>query len=100
MRTLPTKIRKNRFTYTQVSRGKRSCIYSQEVFPDLTCYEVFLIKVKPQQKIIIKGTIVRTIEEREIFPPDIAFGYWAWAYRNYENAIEKFLELEKTDSHD
>ena len=94
MKTLPLKLSKNGFNYTQVLRGDRSCIYAQEVMPDLTCYEVFKIKVKPSKKIIIKGEVVRTIEEREQFPPDTAFGSWAFSYRNYEDAIIKFKELE------
>jgi len=51
MKTLPLRLSKNGFNYTQVLRGDRSCIYAQEVMPDLTCYEVFKIKVRPQRKI-------------------------------------------------
>ena len=43
---------------------------------------------------IPKGEVVRIIEEREQFPPDTAFGDWAWAFRNYEDAILKFKQLE------
>ena len=74
MKTLPLKLSKNGFNYTQVFRGDRSCIYAQEVMPDLTCYEVFKIKVKPPKKIIINGEVLRTVEEMEKFPPDEAFG--------------------------
>ena len=94
MKTLPLKLSKNGFNYSQVLRGDRSCIYAQEVMPDLTCYEVFKIKVRPQRKIIINGEVLRTVEEMEKFPHDEAFGLWAWSYRNYEDAIIKFKELE------
>ena len=99
MKNLPLKLRKNRFNYTQVLRGDRSCIYAQEVEPDLTCYEVSLIKVKPPRKIIINGEVVNTIEEKEQFPPDTAFGYWAWSCRNYEDALQKHNELEALDQY-
>ena len=94
MKTLPLKLSKNGFSYTQVLRGSRSCIYAQEVMPNLTCYEVFKIKVKPQRKIIINGEVLRTVEEMEKFPHDEAFGSWAWSYRKYEDAIIKFKQLE------
>ena len=94
MKTLPLKLRKKGFNYTQVLRGHRSCIYAQEVSPNRTCYEVFLIKVRPKKQITFKNEVTRTFPEREVFPPDEAFGYWAWSYRSYERAFEKFQNLE------
>lgn len=89
MVTLPLLLRKNGFSYYQVFRGSRSCLYAQKVHENLNCFEVFLIKVKPLQKLFGK-----LMPEREIFPPNEAFGHWAWSFRNYEDALRKFNELE------
>ena len=90
MKTLPLKLRKNGFNYTQVQRGKRSCIYEQRVSENSVCFEVFLIKIRPERKVRDK-----TLEAAERFPNNEAFGYWAWTYKNYEDAINKFNEIEK-----
>lgn len=92
MKTLPVKMRKNGFNYDQVRRGKRSFVYCQEVTPNVKCYEVSRLKIKPQKTILGK-----TIPEREIFPWDESFGYWAWSYRNFESAIKKFEALERNE---
>jgi hypothetical protein len=90
MKTLPFKLRKNVFSYSQVLRGLRSCIYTQRVTEEVTYYEVFLIKIKPER--IIENKI---LEATEIFPPNEAFGYWAWSYRTMDQAMKKFNELER-----
>ncbi|MFC2121633.1 hypothetical protein ACFLTI_08570 [Bacteroidota bacterium] len=95
VRTLPLKLTKNGFNYTQVLRGKRTCIYEQRVCKGVTYFEVFLIKVKPTKKIVVDGEVVGEISAREIFPHDEAFGYWAWSIKLYENALKKFEELEE-----
>ncbi|MFC2118082.1 hypothetical protein ACFLSY_05535 [Bacteroidota bacterium] len=95
VKTLQLKLTKNGFNYTQVLRGKRSCIYAQEVTEDITYFEVFIIKVKPSRKIIVNGELIREIPAREIFPHDEAFGYWAWSIKLYENALKKFKKLEE-----
>ncbi len=46
METLPLIVRKNGFDYTQILRGKRSCIYEQRVSKSVAYYEVFLIRIK------------------------------------------------------
>ena len=89
MITLPLKLRKNGFEYTQVLRGKRCCIYEHQVSDSVTNYEVFLIKIRPERKI---GKSI--IPEHEAFPHDEAFGYWAWTIRPYEAAKWRFDELE------
>ena len=94
MKALPLNLRKNSFNYTQLLRGHRSCIYAQELTPEKTQYEVFKIKVKPEKVINIKGKVLKVIPEREVFPHDEAFGYWAWSIRSYEKAFKKFQKLE------
>lgn len=91
MKRLPANLIKNRFRYTKVSRGKRTCMYEQHVTEGTSYFEVFMIKVMPSR--IIFG---KEIPEREIFPPDEAFGYWSWTYRTYEEALKKFKLLEQS----
>jgi len=82
-------VRKNGFTYTQVCRGARSCVYAQHVTPIVTYYEVFLIKVS--QECYIDGKLIET---RERFPGNEDFGLTAWTYRSLKEAEEKFEKLE------
>ncbi len=90
MITLPMTKHKNSFTYNQVLRGKKSCIYRQSVSGQTSYYEVFIIKTKKAHVLFGKE-----VTEREIFPPDEAFGNWAWTCKTYEKALEKFKKLEK-----
>lgn len=94
MITLPEKLRKNGFQYSLVLRGERSCIFQQEVAPNLTCYEVFLIRIR-QERIIRIDFQEKLISAREVFPSNEDFGQSAWAYRDYNKAFERYLELEK-----
>jgi hypothetical protein len=89
MKPLPLKLRKNGFNYTQVLRGGRSCLYSQEVSKNSYCFEVFEIIISRDNS--IGGKI---IESREKFPHNEAFGKWAWSFMNYSDAVKKFKELE------
>ena len=89
MRTLPRYFKKKGITYTQVLRGKRSCVYRQEVNPEIAFFEVFIIKIKPQK--IIFG---KQIPEREVYPNDEDFGNCAWSFRSLKKARSKFNELE------
>ncbi len=89
MKTLQPKMRKNGFDYNLVYRGKKSCIYEQKVTENLSYYEVFSIKIKPESK--INGKIV---EAREWFPHNEAFGKWAWTYKSFGRAVYKLNQLE------
>ena len=90
MKTLSHKIRKNRFDYTLICRGGRSCLYAQHVTPEMNCFEVFLIKV--QKAKILFGN---SIPEKEVFPSDEDFGKTAWVYSDYNTALKKYQELER-----
>jgi len=90
---LPAKLRKNGFLYTLVQRGRRSCIYRQDVSPGISNYEVFQLKIRPLWK--IKGKV---IPAREVFPSDGDFGIWAWSHRSREKAMQKYVELEGAES--
>jgi hypothetical protein len=85
---LSTTLRKNDFTYTQVLREGRSCIYRQQVLEDLNYFEVFTVKVKPQA--LFKGKL---IPEREVFPYDEDFGKTAWCCKTYDEAKFRFKTL-------
>lgn len=93
MKTLPLTLRKNSFCYTQALRGQRSCIYEQRVSETSSYFEVFLIKIKPERKVIIKG-VEKTFEAKEAFPHDEAFGKWAWSFCHWDSAIWRYEELE------
>jgi hypothetical protein len=90
MKPLPQTLRKNCFEYVQILRGYKSCIYEQLYYKKIKYYEVFLIRIKPEK--IFKGKV---IEAREVFPHNEAFGVWAWTFRDYKKALEKFNDLEK-----
>lgn len=85
MRNLPLKTRINGFNYTQVQRGERSCIYKQEVTPEIAYFEVWMIRVKGKKELFEK-----IVPEREVIPRNEDFGRYAWTYRRIEKAIEKF----------
>ena len=83
-------IYKNNYTYTQVLKGKRYCIYEQRGVANMRCFELFEIKIRPTKD--IKGIILK---EKELFPKDIDFGKTAWTICDWEKALAKFNELEK-----
>ncbi len=93
MKRLPKYKRKNGFDYNLVLRGRRSCIYEQRVSEKTKRYEVFLIKIKPESVLNDK-----LIPEREIFPHDEAFGYWAWCCMALKDAFEMFRKLENNEA--
>ena len=94
MKKLPDIIKKNRFVYTNVCRGKRSFVFEQHVPPNLRYYEVFRRRVNKEFE--IGGNI---IPESEAFPSDNSFGVWAWSFRSLDKAMEKYKELENADVH-
>jgi hypothetical protein len=94
MITLPSKLRFHGFTYTQVLRGVRSCVYEQTVTQEIKYFEVFTIRIEPETTIGGKF-----YPERERWPKDEDFGYTAWTYRDYEKALKKFNELEDEDEY-
>jgi len=94
MNPLPLIIRKNGFTYTQILREGRSCIYEQRVTEELSYFEIFTVKIKPTT--IIHGKI---LHEREVFPGNNDFGKTAWSCRTLEDAMIRFEKLIKQQTH-
>ncbi len=88
MNTLPLVLRKNGFTYTQVLRTDRTCIYEQPIAENLKYYEVFTVRISPER--FFKGKL---FPESEVFPGNEDFGKTAWSCRSYEDALTRFNDL-------
>lgn len=99
MRTLPHKLRKNGFDYTQILKDGDYYIYEQDynsgieyregdIPLELKFYEVFKPKIRPAET--FKGN---DYQEREVFPGNTDFGYTAWAFPTFEMAIDKLKKL-------
>ncbi len=86
---LPQNLTYNHYGYTQVLKGQRYCLYEQNGIANMRCYELFKIKVRPKKE--INGLI---LEEKEMFPKNEDFGKSAWTICDYNEAIEKYNELE------
>ena len=82
-------INKNNYTYTQVLKGKRYCIYEQRGVANMRCFELFKLKVLAPME--LNG---KKYEEREVFPKDKDFGKTAWTICDLDKALAKFNELE------
>jgi len=82
-------INKNNYTYTQVLKGKRYCLYEQRGVANMRCFELFKLKVLAPME--LNG---KKYEEREVFPKDKDFGKTAWTICDWEKALAKFNELE------
>ena len=82
-------INKNNYTYTQVLKGKRYCLYEQRGVANMRCFELFKLKVLAPME--LNG---KEYEEREVFPKDKDFGKTAWTICDWEKALAKFNELE------
>lgn len=85
---MPLRLRKNGFTYIQVCRDDKRALYAQTVTSELTYYEVFRIKIRPEG--LFKGKLILS---GEVFPGNEAFGVSAWTYKSLEKAMEKFNSL-------
>jgi hypothetical protein len=88
---LPMNISKNGFEYVLISRGGKSLIYEQTYDQKIISYEVFSIKIAKAGEVFGKF-----YPDREVFPGNEDFGYWAWAYISLDKALDKFNELEKS----
>ena len=82
-------INKNNYTYTQVLKGKRYCIYEQRGVANMRCFELFKLKVLAPME--LNG---KKYGEREVFPKNEDFGLTAWTICDWEKALARFNELE------
>jgi hypothetical protein len=85
---LPLILKKNGFTYTQVLREGKSCIYHQTSGEIPIAFEVFTIKVMLERNVFGK-----IYPEKEVFPSDEDFGQTAWTCRTLEDAMVRFYRL-------
>ncbi len=72
------------FRFLQLMRGQKMFLY-EVYFDGLTHFEVFEYHICFTPK---------TKEPYEGYPKANSFGVWAWTYRNFEKAVEKFNKIE------
>ncbi len=72
------------FRFTQIQATDMAYLYKVEANAAIY-YEVF--KKRENARFCVIS-----------YPTSEAFGYWAWTYRNYEKAMNKFYELNKTEN--
>ena len=90
MKALPKKLRKNRFEYDLIKRGKQTLLYRQNVSTDVKRFEVFRIRIREAVTIFEVD-----YPKKEIFPGNEDFGDWAFCCWDLEAAEIKFKELER-----
>lgn len=90
MKTLPFKLRKNGYDYTQVLRDGRKAMYCQSDETETKHYEVFIIQENKDHE--IAGNFIAASES---YPSDNAFGITAWTFGNIEKALEKYNSLKQ-----
>lgn len=81
------------FVFTLNKHGVRTFLYEIEKGGGSTHYEVFARKTVPLC-IDFAAKQYSTEDFKEIYPKGKDFGVWAWSYRNFEQALKKFNELE------
>ena len=81
------------FTFTQLEKNNKAAFY--EVLDTETNkkhYEVFLLKIsKPTERTF--GSQKIQYLESEIYPKTKAFGIWAWCFKDYQKAKNRFNSL-------
>jgi hypothetical protein len=88
MKLLKKTFSKDGFTFTQIKREGRVCIYEQ--VPDggeFIAYEVIIIKYKKERQ--INGKV---LPAQEAYPSDSDWGKLAWTLKTLEKAKERFSE--------
>ena len=85
MKRLTDILRKNGFTYSKILREGNVAIYEQHYSKTISYFEVFLIRVKPEQNLF-----GRFYPEKEVFPGNSDFGRSAFSYYSLDRAKERF----------
>ena len=88
MKKLPVNISNAGFTFTQLKREGRVCIYEQ--VPDggeFKAYEVIIIKYRKERQLYGK-----VLPAQEAYPSDSDWGKLAWTFMSLEEAEERFTE--------
>lgn len=87
---LTERLRYKGFDYSLTARTDNIALYRQMDEDIIVGYEVFKIYIRGGRYSQYCG---RVIPPKERFPNDESFGYSAWSFCRYENAIRKFEEL-------
>jgi hypothetical protein len=87
---VPVSLRYHSYNYTQLCRGRRSCLYRMTCNEETVGFEVFIIRI--QAEAIFKGKIYPAHEK---WPSDNDFGKSAWSSMTLEGAIRRYNELER-----
>jgi hypothetical protein len=87
-------VQKNGYDYFLLKYTDRVVMYEQKVSDEVSRYEVFRYKIKDES--IADGKV---IPARFWYPPDEAFGYWAWTCMDYDGAMKRYEELEADESY-
>lgn len=81
-----------KFTYDQVFFNGKLYIYEVSYYgSNKPWYEVFKRKLVPNIK-NVDGKLVRTDDEHVKYPPNEAFGKWAWCCHDVECVIKALAE--------
>ena len=89
MKKLPVNISNAGFTFTQLKREGRVCIYEQ--VPDggeFKAYEVIIIKYRKERQLYGK-----VLPAQEAYPSDSDWGTLGWTFMTWDKAEIKFNEL-------
>jgi len=98
MKKLENEITKRGFDYKLVKRTDKIALYElwtrgKDVL--LAGHEVFLIIIAPAKTMEIKK-VIEHLPEREMFPPDSAFGVTAWSVGiDPKRALKRYNELKE-----
>ena len=90
---LPESFEKRGKAFTLVCRTDVATLYRCRIC-DTTLYEVWRRKFNEGGPAKMPGGIVVDFAPKEAFPPDSAFGQWAWTFRDFEKALNKFKEID------
>lgn len=90
---LPESFEKRGKTFTLVRRTDVAALYRCRIC-DTDLYEVWRRKFNEGGPAKMPGGIVVDFAPKEAFPPDSAFGQWAWTFRDFEKALNKFVEID------
>jgi hypothetical protein len=90
MKPLPKQLHRNGCFYQQVQQTSTVAIYSLRCEDGGAIIGFDVFKVRQIGERVFKG---KTIPPYEQFPPDSAFGSYAWSYTTEKAGTEKFCEL-------
>jgi hypothetical protein len=89
MKPLPTKFTRLGFDFTQIERcGQVALFEKRKPGHSTSCFEAVVIEVRPEAEVF-----GRKVEEREVMPPDEAWGKLGFTYIDRQQAKNGFESL-------